>query len=290
MNAQSISRRLTTLFPPLDATDARIALSIYRLLVGDAPINPGNSGGALIDLHGQLAGINTAILSPAGGNVGIGFAIPSNTVKHIVNQIIQFGNVKRGKLGIIIQNVNDKYAHILKLKQPQGALIVEVEPNSVAKKNGLKQADVIVKVNNKPIKNVTTLRNTIGLERLGNKIKITVIRNGKEKELNLVLTEIKADIVTFGKLFPPLSGATFANLNKSTLSVHSGVVVKSIQPMSYAWRVGLRKGDIINAVNMRKVTNTFNFRQLVRMYSRGDILLHIIRDQSSFYLVLRKVT
>ena len=149
----------------------------------DASINPGNSGGALVNLRGQLVGINTAILAPTGGNIGISFAIPTNMVRQLVDQLLQYGRVDRGQLGVTVQDLNPQLAQAFGINNVQGALITQVLPNSAAAGAGLKLGDVVVAVNNKPIRDASGLRNTIGLLRVGDSITVDLLRNGQRLRL-----------------------------------------------------------------------------------------------------------
>jgi Do/DeqQ family serine protease len=145
----------------------------------DASINPGNSGGALVNLRGELVGINTAIIAPAGGNVGIGFAIPSNMVKRVMNQLVEYGKVQRGQLGISIQDLTADLAQAFDINRRQGAVIAQVIPNSAAERAGLRPGDVIIAANNRPILNAESLHNVIGLLRIGDRVKLDILRKGK---------------------------------------------------------------------------------------------------------------
>ena len=147
----------------------------------DASINPGNSGGALVDINGQLLGVNTAILSGTGGNIGIGFAIPSNMVREVVEQLLEHGNVQRGRIGIAIQDVTPGLAQALELSTDRGALVNQIEPGSPAEQAGIQAGDVIVAINGKPIDSSADLRNEIGLIRAGDSVEVTSIRDGERR-------------------------------------------------------------------------------------------------------------
>ena len=151
----------------------------------DASINPGNSGGALVDLHGDLVGINTAILAPGGGNIGIGFAVPINMARRVMDQLVRYGEVKRGRIGVTIQDLTPDLAQAMNTTRTNGAVIARVEPGSSADLAGLKSGDLVVAVNGVPVKSGTQLRNTIGLTRIGEDVKLTVDRGGSEKSLGV---------------------------------------------------------------------------------------------------------
>ena len=153
----------------------------------DAPINPGNSGGALVDLRGRLIGINTAIVGPTGGSVGIGFAIPINMARHVMDQIVEFGEVRRGQLGVIIQDLTPDLARGLRLKAPEGALIAEVIKGSPAEEAGLEPGDVITGVDGQDVRSVADLRNRIGLKRIGEKVELEALRRGEKRTSTVVI-------------------------------------------------------------------------------------------------------
>jgi Do/DeqQ family serine protease len=145
----------------------------------DASINPGNSGGALVNLAGELVGINTAILAPSGGNVGIGFAIPVNMVSQVMGQIVKYGEVRRGQLGVTVQDLTPQLARAFGISEYQGAVIAQVQPNSAAARGGLKAGDVVMAINDKPVRNSGTLKNLIGLLPVGEEVKLDILREGK---------------------------------------------------------------------------------------------------------------
>ncbi len=153
----------------------------------DAPINPGNSGGALVDLHGQLIGINTAIVAPTGGNVGIGFAIPINMARLAMEQIIEYGEVRRGRLGIVIQDITPDLAKGLRLESLDGALISQVVPGSPAAGAGLEPGDVIRSIDGKEVRGVADLRNEVGLRRIGEEVELQILRRGKKRKATLAI-------------------------------------------------------------------------------------------------------
>jgi serine protease DegQ len=224
----------------------------------DASINPGNSGGALVALDGTVKGINTAILSPAGGNIGIGFAIPSNMVRGVVNQLLEFGEVQRGRVGIGIQDVTPALAEALELGVDRGALVSEVEPGSPAEDAGIQAGDVITEVNGEPINTSTALRNEIGLVRLGETVSLTVVRNGDSRTIDVqvgpadetpVVTDTEEEAEA--ESIRALEGAELMTMdpNDPRFDGRTGVLVTNVRPASSAARNNLRPGDIITAVN-----------------------------------------
>ncbi len=248
----------------------------------DAAINSGNSGGALINLRGELIGINTAIIGPGGGNVGIGFAIPSNMVKSLVNQIIEFGEVRRGVLGVAGRSVTGEFAKAMELEEAQGAFIEQVTIDSAADEAGIEAGDVITKVNGKKIRSFSELRGKIGAIGAGNEVKLTVIKsNGKEKTYKVVLKKADGPNVEPASIHRMLEGAELENHAKGL-----GVLVSSIEDGSPANMIGLRKGDIIRGINRNRVSNIGELRELLKE-DNGISLLHIIRGNSNLYIRIR---
>jgi len=231
----------------------------------DASINPGNSGGALVNLRGELIGINTAIIAPGGGNVGIGFAIPSNMVNKIVQHLIDFGEVQRGTLGIRIQDLTPDLANAFGLNGKKGALIAEVEPGTPAEKAGLRSSDLIIAVNNKQVSSATELRNHIGLLRIGERVKITFIRKGRIRHLYVTIADNNQ--VEGGDISLYLDGA----LLKDT---PNGIQVYKVTQNSNAWKVGFRHGDIIIGFNRNKIKDLDNLTQRFKKYTSRSIQIH----------------
>jgi len=248
----------------------------------DAAINSGNSGGALINLRGELIGINTAILGPNGGNVGIGFAIPSNMVQNLVNQIIEFGEVRRGVLGVAGRSVNSEIAKAMELEVNQGGFVEQVTPDSAADEAGIRAGDVITKVNGKMIKTFNELRGKIGSIGAGKTVKITVIRkDGKEKEYDVTLKKSEAANIEAASLHRMLDGAKLENNNQG-----NGITVAEIAENSPAASIGLRKGDVINGINRQRINNVGELRSYLNDH-KGVFALNILRNNSSLFLMIR---
>ena len=239
----------------------------------DASINPGNSGGALVNMRGELVGINSAIISRTGGNVGIGFAVPTEISSSIMRQILDFGEVRRGLLGVSIQTIDDEVAEALETTVTSGALITRVESGSAAEKAGLEVDDIIVEVNGKKIDGAAELRNTIGLMGSGDDVDIEYVRNGRTRTTSTALGQQRVTASVGADIHPGLVGAQFAP-NSTT---NSGVEVTSVEPDSPAAQRGLRAGDVITAVNRRPVNSlselnaiASNSRILFLLVQRGD--------------------
>lgn len=247
----------------------------------DAAINSGNSGGALVNLRGELIGINTAILGPSGGNVGIGFAIPSSMVNNLVSQIIEYGEVRRGMLGVQGRSVTSDIAKAMELETNQGGFVEQVTPGSAAEEAGIKAGDVITKVNGKKVKSFSELRGKIGSIGAGKKVKITVIRNGKEKTYKVTLKKSETANVEAESIHRMLQGAELENSNNG-----QGVDVPEVEKNSPAAMAGLRSGDLIIGVNRQRISNIAELRAVLKEQG-GVFALNIIRGNSSLYLMIR---
>ena len=226
----------------------------------DAPINPGNSGGALVNLQGQLVGVNTAIFSGSGGNIGIGFAIPSNMVRAVMAQLVQYGEVKRGMLGVRLSNeFTPSIAENLGLENARGALVSEVTAGSPADKAGIKALDVITSINGREIANGGELRNVIGLLRIGEKVELGLIRDGKPRRVTAVIGERNgADADGAAQIHPAFEGAALTNAANN-----AGVLVENVAEGSPAQQAGLRANDVILAIGRVRVTTVDQLRQAV---------------------------
>jgi serine protease Do/serine protease DegQ len=254
----------------------------------DASINPGNSGGALVNLRGELVGINTAIVGPSGGNVGIGFAIPINMSKDIADQLIRYGEVRRGQLGVTIQDLTPELASAFNITAGKGVVISQVAEGSPAQKAGIKPGDIVISVDNKPVTNVAELRNVIGLQRVGEKVELIVIRDGKERKLSALIEEPKRTKVDGGDINQRLSGALFSAIGPGhpLAGKIAGIEVLDVTPGSPAWHAGLRKGDIIVSANRVPVEDIATLRNAIGDGRRG-ILFNIRRGDGALFLVIR---
>jgi len=254
----------------------------------DASINPGNSGGALVDYNGTLIGINTAIIAPAGGNVGIGFAIPIHMADAVMQQLLEYGEVRRGRLGIVIQDVTPDLAEALDLAAVEGAVITQVQPDSAAENAGLEPGDVVVSVDGEPVTGSAALRNLIGLTRVGEEIRMSVLRNGDRRNIRARIGDAQPEVIAGGESLPKLNGATFRNLDRShpRHGDVEGVLVAQVEQGSPAWRNGLRNDDVIIAVNRRRVSTVEQFEQALTQ-SGPAVALDILRGNMRLFVVIQ---
>lgn len=262
--------------------------SYENFIQTDASINVGNSGGALVNLRGELVGINTAIFAPSGGNVGIGFAIPANMARNLMTQIISHGKVRRGRLGVYIQDLSPELAEAFGVKDKQGAVIAQVISGSAAEKAGIKVEDVIIQVNEKIIKNASDLRNTVGLLQIGEEARLKLIRDGKETIINAIIGAPESAQSTSRQESSRLEGAVLGNLDKDDPNYRgvSGVLVLEVSQGSPAWGAGLRKEDVIVSVNRQPVENMSELQAAISA-SSGALLLNIKRGDGALFVVVR---
>ncbi|MEO0575734.1 MAG: Do family serine endopeptidase [Pseudomonadota bacterium] len=240
----------------------------------DASINPGNSGGALVNLAGELVGINSAIISGSGGNVGIGFAIPSNMAQAIMRQILEFGEVRRGLLGVSIDTVNASAAEALGLKNVTGALIQSVNPGSAAERAGIEVNDIITAVNGEKVDSASELRNAIGLLRSGETVAITALRDGSAREFTATLDELGMNsIANAAQIHPGLAGAVFNNADGN-----EGVIASEVAEGSPAHRQGLRAGDSIVSVNRQRVSTVEDLNNMSSSFATSLLFVEIERN------------
>lgn len=250
----------------------------------DASINRGNSGGALLNLNGELIGINTAILAPGGGSIGIGFAIPSNMARTLSQQLIQFGEIKRGLLGIKGMEMTADIAKAFKLDVQRGAFVSEVLPNSGSAKAGIKSGDVIVSLNGKTLSSFAELRSRIATTAPGTKVKLGLLRDGKPLDVEVTLDKSTSSSASADMIIPALQGATLSDgqLKDGT----KGVTIENVEKGSAAAQAGLHKDDVIIGVNSDRVSTIAEMRKL--MESKPSVIaLHIVRGNDSIYLLLR---
>lgn len=252
----------------------------------DASINPGNSGGALVNLKGELVGMNTAIISPGGGgNVGIGFAIPSNMVQQIMTHLVEHGEVRRGVLGVVTQDLTPDLAQAFGMEARKGTVISKVMPDSPAAEAGLKAGDVIIEVNGRKIKNAMDMRNAVGLIRIGEKLDIKLIRNGKKLNLQATIEEPIQRALAGEKLSPRLAGAVFAQKPDANDASILHVVIVDVAQGSPAWYARLRPGDEILSVNQKPVNSLKDLETLAK--DSSQLLLNIQRGSQALFVLLK---
>lgn len=256
----------------------------------DASINPGNSGGALVNLRGELAGINTAIIAPnGGGNVGIGLAIPINLALNIMEQLVETGEVKRGFLGVTMQDLNPSLSEAFGLKGQQGAIVNEVIAGSPAEKAGLRPGDIVISTDGKKIKDSADLRNRIGLLPVGAKIKFRVLRDGEETDFIVKVDENNQAATTPKATNELLKGVAVSNIAQGNpyYGRLEGIIVMGVQRGSHAWSSGLRAGDVITSVDKEPIENLKQFAKAIDK-KNDSLLLRIIRGNAAAFLVLKK--
>jgi Do/DeqQ family serine protease len=247
----------------------------------DASINPGNSGGALVNLRGELVGINSAILSGSGGNIGIGFAIPVNMVRASMDQLIKYGQVKRGILGVQLYSITADIAKEFGLTETTGALVAGVAQGSSAEHAGIKTGDIIISLNGNTMKSSGELRNAIGMLHVGDKVELGLLRDGKPRKVTALIGERgEVESAGLGEMNKALEGAELADASDD-----GGVVVNKVQESSAAALSGLRAGDVILAVGRTPVTNMRSFRDAVK--GASVLLLRVRRGSETLLLPIR---
>ena len=249
----------------------------------DASINPGNSGGALVNLRGELVGMNTAILSQSGGSVGIGFAIPSSMVMQLVEQLAEYGRIQRGYIGVEVQDLDQNIAQAFGLDFYRGVIITNVEPNSPAAQAGLQNGDIVKSLNGKTIHNAGSLRTSISLIRAGNDFQLDIIRDQRKRQLTLTVGEIELTEILGKDLHPRLAGSLVGTVQNRRGDTRIGL--EQVQRFSPAWEAGLRSGDIIIASNKQDVHSINDFKHIIQT-SNGRITVLVQRNRRQFFLQL----
>jgi S1-C subfamily serine protease len=266
----------------------------------DAPINEGNSGGALVNTRGELVGINSQILTPSGGNIGIGFAIPTNMARNVMTQLIEGGRVRRGMIGVTVQPMTSDLARSLGTDQVTGALVSDVQPGSPAGKAGVRRGDVITAINGEAVKDGNELRNHIAALQPGTRVDLRVLRNGKPETLGLTLAELSSergaidengpadgrDGTGFGMSVEPLTRERAEQLD---LDGATGVLVTSVQPSGRAAAAGLRRGDVIQEVDGRHVDSVEALQSALQHGDRPALLL-VHRQGATLFLTLDRTS
>ena len=254
----------------------------------DASINPGNSGGALINLKGELIGINSVIIGPSGGNVGIGFAVPSNMARAVVEQLAEYGEVRRGRLGVLIQDLTPELAEALNIDISEGAVVSRVEPGSPAEDAGITAGDVVVAVDTHGVMSSADLRNRVGLVRAGEVVSLTVLRDGARRQVKVRVATLERATYAGSESAPQLSGAVFQAMGREhpLYDQFEGVFVADVERNSRAWRNNIRAGDIIVAINRERVRSVEELSRALRRTGR-TIAVDIIRDRSQLLIVIQ---
>ena len=250
----------------------------------DASINPGNSGGALVNLRGELVGINTAIIGPSGGNVGIGFAVPANMARAVMRQLIRYGEVRRGRLGISTQDLTPALAKSLGVSVRVGVVVAEVQPGSPAAAAGMRKGDVVTDLNGRPMHSSAEMRALLGVTPAGETVELRVLRGAEEHRLRVRIGEIEGRHAAGGESIAGLAGATFVGVERDG---DKAVLVTSVQAETQAFKYGLRPGDVVLGVNRKRVGSVAELARALRRSKqvslnvlRGDFLMTITIPQS----------
>ncbi|HEY3384351.1 MAG TPA: DegQ family serine endoprotease [Vicinamibacterales bacterium] len=270
--------------------------SFEDFLQTDAPINQGNSGGALVDTRGELVGINSQILSPSGGSIGIGFAIPARMAQNVMQQLIKNGTVHRAKLGVTVQAVNSELAKSLGLQDVQGALVSTVEPGSPAQKAGIARGDVILTFNGETVSDSNALRNRVAGSQPGTDATLQVVRNGRQETIHARLAELERERARsnddrddgpnrgrYGLSVAPLTPDIADELG---VKAKQGLVVQDVAPASPGSNAGIRSGDVIVEVNHKPVGNVSQFQEAMSTSSNRPALVLVNRQGSEVFLAL----
>jgi serine protease Do/serine protease DegQ len=253
----------------------------------DASINPGNSGGALVDLSGRLVGINTAILAPTGGNVGIGFAIPGNMVQAIMAQLIEHGEVRRGYLGLAVQALNVELAEAFGLDRHEGVVVVEVEPETAGAKAGIESGDIITQVDDRRICRLTDFYGQAAVIFTGQRVPMELLRDGRSRRVTLDVQDDHLEKVTGERIDRRLTATELQNFrNQDDTGLGAGVLVTDVAQDSRAWQYGLRPGDVVVAANRRAIRDLADLREAADLNST-QLLLRVYRSGQFGYVAIR---
>ena len=251
----------------------------------DASINPGNSGGALVNLRGELIGINTAIYGSGGGNIGIGFAIPVNMARQIISQLVEHGEVRRGRLGFVVQDLTPELADAFGVARKKGVVVARVEAKSPAHKAGIRVGDVITAVNGREVDNSAQVRNEIGLLRVGSEVEIEVLRDGKTRSLTASVGRHTTYTVSGNTLSEKLAGAKFSEAQEDP-SRRTAAGIEVVQARGKAAAAGLRKGDIVISVNRERVKTIKDMKAAIKKNPEA-LLLNIQRASRGLFILIR---
>ncbi len=281
---------------------ANVGIADYEdFIQTDAAINPGNSGGPLVNIKGELIGINTAIFSKTGGYQGIGFAVPTNMVRPLMSQLIQKGKIIRGWLGVTIQEMTPEIAQKFGLEKSRGALVSDVTKGSPAEKAGILRGDIVIEFNRKEVKDVASLRNMVSQSKVGSDVLIKILRSGKEYAVRLVVAELPREVAEVAPDQMPddsemgaLTGLTVMGLTKEIARQlglskdERGVVVVKVEPATPADEAGIKKGDIIKEIDRKQISNLEDYNRIASITKRNDtVLLFVARGDKKFYVTLK---
>jgi serine protease Do len=281
---------------------ANVGIADYEdFIQTDAAINPGNSGGPLVNISGELIGINTAIFSRTGGYQGIGFAVPSNMVRSVMDQLIQKGKVTRGWIGVTIQELTPELAQQFGLKRSKGALVSDVVKDGPAAKAGIKRGDIITEFNGKDVKDVSGLRNLVSQSKAGSSIALKLLRAGKELTITVTILELPREVAEVAPEAVPeeaetkmLTGLVVMDLSREIIrqlgfnKEEKGVVVVKVEPGSPADEAEIKKGDIIKEINRREIENLATYNSVLKSLNEQEsLLLFINRSGKRFYVILK---
>jgi len=262
----------------------------------DASINPGNSGGALFNLKGEMVGVNTAIFSQSGGNIGIGFAIPINMAKNVIEQIKEHGKVVRGWLGVMIQHVTPELAKNFGLDRPIGALVGEVNPDSPAQKAGIKPGDIIIRYKDKEVSQMSMLPAMVAQTPVDEKVTVVLVRDGKEKKVEVTIGALQEEASDFeapesqgSKLGLTVQEITPELAETLSIEEDTGLLVSNVEPDSAADEAGLQRGDVILEINREPISDITEFNKLLLETKKGDSLLLLIKRERHTRFVVIKI-
>lgn len=264
--------------------------SYENFIQTDASINMGNSGGALVNTKGELVGINTAIFAPSGGSIGIGFAIPINMANNIAQQLIKYGAVRRGLMGVLVQPLTPELAQSFGSPNLKGALVSSVNPESPAEKAGLKAGDVITEMNLQKIDNASQVRNTVGLLRVGDEVRLKVFRDGKNLDMATKIIDPRKHEEEKQTQQSFIFGIALKDYAEESPyhGLIQGVQITGLMQNSVAWRSGLRPGDIVTSINRHAIKSTQELKELVKKnHDQQALLFHILRGPGAAFIVVK---
>ncbi|MGM0659082.1 MAG: DegQ family serine endoprotease [Pseudomonadota bacterium] len=264
-------------------------LEYQNFIQTDASINPGNSGGALVNLRGELVGINTAIFTPSGGNVGIGFAIPVSTATYIMEQLVEHGEVRRGNLGVEVQDLSEELRAALEVDHRGGAVITEVAPDGAADEAGLQAGDVILELDRRPVRDSQQLRNIEGLLAVGREVVIEYLRDGQPRRTEVVLSEDLDSRISGQRLDDRLEGVVLVPVpDRYAQRGIRGAVVEEVRRNTPAWEAGLRENDLVVAVNREAIRNLGDLREQFPVRKSRELALEIRRRGRGYIVIFEE--